>query len=425
MTGLEELNRMVLLCRDYVADELSDAEICHAFRNVKVLCVSDADNLSTNAGQTALATLVSLISRMGMQVSLEVPDVPVLFCQTPFTGSGLRTALLAASAKLVSCSKIDMVSGADFDVVFVLGNTRFSPEGAHGWRLAGTEWSGEITPLGAKTAPWSTNWAVGAMVSAALGASEAFKFVIRGLPLRSRGDMIFFESSTACNWTFGECPIPESTLDIGTVDFISAGAISQSAIYVLARLPGLELAGRIFDDDFTAPSNLNRNLLSLTSDVGAAKVKVVAHRCGALRITPIFSRYTKQIVCDQIASRVLVGVDDIPSRWEVQRQWPDWLAVGGTSHFNVSSSSHRPGHACAGCLHPLDDDGMDVRIPTVSFVSFWAGLSMAVRLLREALNRPYGIERQHLWITPLRMDMPHAAMWLPIAVQARCPVRCS
>jgi hypothetical protein len=87
----------------------------------------------------------------------------------------------------------------------------------------------------------------------------------------------------------------------------------------------------------------------------------------------------------------------------VQRQAPDWVVVGGTSHFNVSSSSHRPAEPCAGCLHPINDGVVNV-IPTVSFVSFWAGLATAVRILREALSLPYDPTRQHLSITPLRMD---------------------
>jgi hypothetical protein len=74
-------------------------------------------------------------------------------------------------------------------------------------------------------------------------------------------------------------------------------------------------------------------------------------------------------------------------------------------------------------LHPVDDvDGGAV--PTISFVSFWAGLATAVRLLRKCVGQEYGRDRQHLWLTPLRLDQPHAAMWLPVAPTPNCPVRC-
>jgi len=425
MTPVEELDRMVRLCRDYVADDVTDSEIYRSFKTTRILCVSDVRNLSSHAGQTALSTLVSLVSRMGMQVTLDTPQTPILFIQEPFSGIDLKTALTNASSRLVSCATIDAAPRIDRDLVFVLGDTEFPDLEDQCWRLTGTEWSGAINKLRpAAATPWSTRWPVGAMVSAALGAAEAFKFAIRRLPLRSQRDQVFFEKSPSCRWTFGECPIIEGNVSIGSVDFISAGAISQAAIYALTRFPGLELSGRIFDRDLTGGSNLNRNMLSLATDVGVAKVQVVADRCGAFRIEPVLSRFTRGTLSEQLAPRVLVGVDDIPSRWDVQHEGPDWLAVSGTSHFNVSSSSHRSDQACAGCLHPEADDGIGNPIPTVSFVSFWAGLSMAVRLVREALNCPYPRERQHLWLTPLRMDLSHAAMWLPVAARPDCPVGC-
>jgi hypothetical protein len=160
--------------------------------------------------------------------------------------------------------------------------------------------------------------------------------------------------------------------------------------------------------------------------VGAKKVSVVAQRCGMkLRLEPVPNRFTdKSAIVRRLAPRVLVGVDDIPSRWEAQRSAPGWLAVSGTSHFSVSSSAHSPNEACCGCLHPVDDPAGANPIPTVSFVSFWAGLVMAVRLVREALASPYSRNRQHLWLTPLRMDQPHAGMWSPVALRLDCPVPC-
>jgi hypothetical protein len=167
-------------------------------------------------------------------------------------------------------------------------------------------------------------------------------------------------------------------------------------------------------------------MLSVVADVGISKVQVVARRCGTkLQIDPVPNRFIgKSLEVRELARRVLVGVDDIPSRWEAQRHAPNWVAVSGTSHFSVSSSAHSPGEPCSGCLHPVDDPAGENPIPTVSFVSFWAGLAMAVRLLREALASPYSPDRQHLWLTPLRMDQPRAAMWLPVAPRRDCPVHC-
>jgi hypothetical protein len=417
-----------LLCRDHVVNELSDEEICWGFQSLRVFCVSDVRNLSSHAGQTALITLVSLLSRMGMQVGLNVPNSAILLPQPPLSGSSVCETLIASSETLVTGATVSHESNFDPDLIFVLGDAKISNGHAPCWRLNGGDWYGSLALDGAEPAHvWIAGWPIGSMVSAALAAGEAFKFAMRRLPLRSVADRIFFEMSPSCSWNFDAVPIPERGLHFGEVDIISAGAISQAALYALMRLPKAQMSGRIFDDDLTGPSNLNRNMLTLGTDVGSKKVVVVTQRCNAkLRLEAIPERFAGKVSeVGGLAPRVLVGVDDIPSRWQVQRCTPGWLAVGGTSHFSVSSSSHKPDEPCCGCLHPTDEPVGANAIPTVSFVSFWAGLVLAVRLIRESLRIPYSPDRQHLWLTPLRMDQPYAGMWLPVAPRRDCPVKCS
>jgi hypothetical protein len=426
MIAREALSRTVLLCRDYVIDELSEEDICQVFESVHVLCVADRRNLSSRSGQAAFMTLVSLLSRMGMQIGLRVADVPLLLPEPLMQGVGITDALIASSGNLMPGATVHCDSPFTPDLVFVLGDTSIGRENVSYWRLSGSDWLGSLALV--ETADgWSSDWTVGAMVSAALAANEAFKFVMRRLPMRNEAASIFLEASPCCQFTFGAAALPAGGIDLGRVDLVSAGAISQAALYALLNLPNVRMAGRIFDDDVTSVSNLNRNMLTLASDVGIAKVLTVAERCGAkLRFEPVADRFLGNGVDrDRLASRVLVGVDDIPSRWIVQRHAPNWVGVSGTSHFSISSSAHEVGEPCCGCLHPVDDAGRADPIPTISFISFWAGLGMAVRLVREALRNPYPRNRQHLWMTPLRMDHPHAAMWLPVAPRRDCPVRCS
>jgi hypothetical protein len=425
MSALEELSRMILLCRDYACDELSDLEILNRFQSVRVLCTSDEHNLLSHAGQTALTTLVALLSRMGMQVQLKIPEVPLLQLQPPLRGNFLKEALLASSESLITGAIVQSSPHSTPDLVFVLGDTRIKAPGCPYWRLSGSDWRGSLSFEEHSSVPkWNGDWPVGAMVSAALAANEAFKYAMRQLPLRSKNQSVYFEASQSCQFDFGSVPVRGDFLDLGAVDVISAGAISQAALYVLVRIPSLTMRGRVFDDDLTGSSNQNRNMLTLSRDVGAFKVEVVAERCAhRLKLQPVPIRYSATDAGTNLAPRVLVGVDDIPSRWEVQRQAPGLVLVSGTSHFNVSSSAHSLGEPCCGCLHPIDDPGTGA-IPTVSFVSFWAGLVMAVRLLREALMCPYPAKQQHLWLTPLRMDQPRAAIWLPVAPRTDCPVGC-
>lgn len=253
---------------------------------------------------------------------------------------------------------------------------------------------------------------------------------MRRLSLRNADDRVFFLPASFSHFDFGRIPVPGpegKKIDLGSVDVISAGAISQAALFALSRVPQISMCGQSFDDDETGSTNLNRNMLSIARDVGVAKVDVVMKKCRpAIQLRPIPSRFIgESSATSALAPKVLVGVDDIPSRWTVQKLVRRWLAVSGTSHFSVSSSEHRPEQPCCGCLHPVDDPTGANPIPTVSFVSFWAGLAMAVRLLRDALGRPYSDDRQHLWMTPLRMDLPHAAIWLPVASRRDCPIGCT
>lgn len=428
---MDALNRMILLCRDYVAGELSDDEIARAFYQLRVLCMVDPANLSCHSAQTALVTLVSLLSRMGMQVELGIPEVALRGAQPPFDGSEIRTALISASTRLMPHATITSAADGNVaDIVFSLGSSEVVDCGsAPVWRMSGADWSGFIHSAGGDPTPmWTTEWPIGGMVSAVLAANEAFKFAMRRLPLRQKSDEIFFKLATACAWDFDALSLPANgSIDLGSVDFISAGAITQAVLYVLARLPGVKMQGRVLDDDSTALSNLNRNMLTMLEDVDVPKVDVIVSRCrGHFPLDPVAQRFEPSRGTKiQLAPRVIVGVDDIPSRWAVQREAPGWVGVGGTSHFSISSSSHGSGEPCSGCLHPLDDPDQRNPIPTVSFVSFWAGLSTAVRLIREALGSTYPAEQQHLWLTPLRLDQRHAAIWSPVPPLRNCPVPCA
>ena len=104
-----------------------------------------------------------------------------------------------------------------------------------------------------------------------------------------------------------------------------------------------------------------------------------------LTIEPVPKRYECRELRSilPLAKAVLVGVDDIPTRWLVQRADPDWLGIGAATTASAMASLPRPGPRVRGVpLHPADDPG-DAPIPTVAFVSFWTGLLTAGYFLRQ------------------------------------------
>jgi molybdopterin/thiamine biosynthesis adenylyltransferase len=177
-------------------------------------------------------------------------------------------------------------------------------------------------------------------------------------------------------------PEPRGNPSLGRLDVISAGAITHGMLFALLRVPGVDAALRVFDDDEFDWPNLNRYLLGRRSSRGENKAMLLAANShGDLRIEAVPRRYDDNLATRaQLADRVAIGVDDIPSRWRAQRHAPGAVVVGATSHFEVVVSEHFPGTACAGCLYP-DGAGDGRPIPTVSFVSAFAGILQAYRLL--------------------------------------------
>lgn len=430
MNAWECLSRTILLCRDYVRPTFSDEEVLQRLQSLRILCVSDLRNLSSHSGQVGIVTLVSLLSRMGMQVCLSIPDTELLYAATPLSGASVREVLLSSSGKLIPGANVTQGADSDVDLVFALGDSTVENGRAPLWRLTASDWGGDLA-LDGELEPrrFVGEWPVGAMVSAALAAGEAFKLAMRGMPLEGAYAQELFEACRSCHCEFGVVPIAAEGIDLGVVDIISGGAITQATLFALLRLPRARLRGRIFDDDETEPPNLNRNMLTLVEDVGTSKVGVVEQRSSPnFSIRGIAERFPeKSAELETLAERVVVGVDHIPSRWEVQRRSAGLVVVGATSHFNVSSSCHAPDEPCCGCLHPVDEpDGqIMIPIPTVSFVSFWAGLVTAVRLIRGCLGKRWPPTRQQLWLSPLRMDRPLGAWWMPVAPSKNCPVQCS
>lgn len=312
------------------------------------------------------------------------------------------------------------------DLVFVFGDTPYVCFGEPAWRVVGESWVGQILPIQCVGLSWNGRWPIGSMAAATLASAEVFKAVVRRLqPESDKLENLLASLTPNASWDFGShCPVPEN-VEVGFCDFVSAGAINQALLFALVRLPGVVIKGRVFDDDITDHTNLNRNMLTRRSDVGRGKERIVSSLVGE-SVMGISERVTENTFrrLAPLANSVLVGTDDIPSRWEVQKAFQGWVGIGGTSHFGVLTSSHMAGQPCGGCLHWKDDLVANGPIPSVSFISFWAGLSLMVRLLRERIGYGYGPKQQAMWLVPLRMDEQHAAMWSPVAPRTDCPVGC-
>jgi hypothetical protein len=424
MTIREALDRTLLLMRDEVHATVSDDELIAALTGLRVALIADAANIASHSAQTAFATAAMLMARSGHRVHLMCPPAALAGPQPPLGRGELVEELVRAGADLLPGYAFTAGAPAGkFDIAIALGDSPISVRAARHIRLNASPWSGYLgdeSVMGTWDGVW---WPLGGMAVAGLAAAEAFKTSMRKLAHAARNpsrmQTVF---APASNVTFALAP--EGTpfvRQLGRFDCVSGGAIVNAILYALARVPGVEGRARIIEPDTADLSNLNRYMLLLRSRLKTPKSHdLAAVLAGSgLTIVPVPSRYEPSELGSllPLAASVLVGVDDIPTRWLVQRAGPGWLGVGATTHWSAMASFHTDGLGCAECLHPVDDPG-NAPIPTVAFVSFWAGLLTASYFLRHHAGKPAPIGEQHVYLTALRSEHPS---WAVVPPRPGCP----
>lgn len=426
------LARTVLLLRDHIRDEVPGAIIADALASVRVVIGADGANGRSQEAQHAITTTALLAARSGARVAIEVPDtLPLLGPHAPLRGDRFAPSLRDALADLIPGVTDERTNETDFDVVALIGDTRWQGRAERVLRLQCDAWSGAMESRGDGARWISTGSPFGALAAGGLVAGEMFKSAAQRLRAFAR-DVVEFDAlfapthSAIVRLAPRDAPPPRRSL--GCFDLISAGAIIQSALYALGRIEGVEGDARLVEQERYELSNLNRYALLLASRLNEAKAIDVARWAesgglGGLRIQATVARYDDRLAAAMSPSSpaVLVGVDDIPTRWVAQAQRPSWLGVGATSHHLSVASYHTDLLGCARCLHPRDDP-TTAPIPTAAFISHWAGLWLAAMFARHRSGIPTEVVEQAVFMTPLRAESPVGAWFSPVARRSGCPV---
>lgn len=455
----QALDRTLRLMRDDLAPEVSDEALLAALTAPRVLVAADAANLASPAAQTALAATTLLVLRAGASVVVSAPDVTPAGPQPPLAAGPLVTALVDAGDDLiegVTCRALALDRDARddrFDIVVLVGDTHgpaLAETPALVIRLGATATAAHVTTTERSATPTAaplctgTRWDAalgvpfGALAAAGIAAGEVYKLAMRSLAAWALAPEMFGQLFGVSHETHLSLdPANEvdadalaALADFGAIDAVSGGAIIQAALFVLARVPKVRADLRVIEPDTSDATNLNRYALLRRSALGAPKAEALAAMSaagilGGVRVTPVVARYDRATpaALGGLANAVLVGVDHIPTRWAAQKARPTWLAVGATSHYSAMSSDHARFTPCVWCLHPADEPDVGP-IPTVAFVSHWAGLLLTWRLARYRLGLPVDTTRQYDFFTPLRSDFP-AALWRsPVAPRLDCPNAC-
>jgi hypothetical protein len=373
----------------------------------------------------ALITAFSLIARMGIGVELAIADVGVIDLVAPLRRPTLGDALVDLGSDLVPGATVRTGHGK-VDLTIAFGDTPCRDEPA--LRIFADDLSCTTVDGSQPVARIAADWPLGAFAAAAVAA-----------PIALQAALPQIEAATGLRPTTKPRPspgppvrldlhelfpgLPTTARRAGRLDLVSGGAITNTVLYVLLRLPGFSAIARVIEAQETDRSNVNRYMLLRASQQGIAKTRQLeAASSKAMPITGVGRLFTKETrhQLAPLAERVLVGVDDVEARWWVQQEWPQWLCVAATQATIAETTTHRPGRPCAACLH-ADPLPPGETIPTISFVSFWAGLLQACELLSN-LEREQPSRRVMLW--PFALGGPAWSHVTALRASERCPIAC-
>lgn len=263
------------------------------------------------------------------------------------------------------------------------------------------------------------------MAAAAIAAAEAFKYSMQ----RLRPYALSFEAFDERFQIFTDHVVrlaPEDTAfadNLGSVDVVSAGAVTNASLFALLRIPGVRGAVRIIEPQSYEDTNHNRCMLMASDSSGRQKAMDMSrYSTASLPVRPIAATFQDALAAgglERLAPHIIVGVDDIPTRWDVQSVAPNWVGIGATTHWSAMSSFHVQGGPCARCLHPHNGDDGILAAPTISFVSFWSGLWTAAYLMRDLAGALRTAEQ--VFITPTALHGKHGIWKTGVAKHRSCP----
>jgi ThiF family len=424
VTSVPALDRTIALFKGDLFPTLDSDLLARELSVSRVLLGANSDNVESPAAQTALVTAFLAVAQCGLRIHLDIPNVAIAGPQPPLRGTRLRDALVDLAADLITPVSLEP---APPEILQVLVGDSPAPTGGAVLRIGGGPWRAELR-LGrdAHVEPFVGAEPLGAVLAGIAAAAEVMR--VTAGAIRDRHELgvagVFdLDGPREVELDLPPHALP-AMLDLGAVDFISAGAITNACLFVLLRVPGLAAAFRVFDADRGEETNLNRYALLRRSGLGRPKVEILAgYAWSGLDISPHEMRLEADTATavGSLAASIVCGVDDIPSRWLAQTMGPQWLCVGGTSHFTTLVSEHVAGMPCAGCLHPEDDPEAPAELPTISFTSLLAGALQAHRLLAHATG---AAPADPVLGASFNLRAPYSLEEIGLAARLDCPVRC-
>lgn len=308
-----------------------------------------ADVAGSVGGQTALLTAVNL-ARRTMLGGVRVLGCPDSAIRTPLHRGTLTDAVTALGG----------VHGAGRDTgaqLLVIGAPGSPAEFSGGLRITWDGWAGGVVPasMSGRLAE-EGNMALGPVVAAAIGVSEAFQAAISETPAagRRRAGLSLWRPDT--DWTLPDARGPRLAWLPSRLWLIGLGNLGQAFLWCLGSLPYAmpsEVMLTLQDDDDVQPSNDSTSVLTSAAVFGMPKTRMAAawaERIGfRTRLLECrFGAWTRRCDFTGDPAVALCGVDNADSRMDLEdigfsSVFEAGLGAGAQGYLNLTTHSFPAG----------------------------------------------------------------------------------
>lgn len=357
------------------------------------LIISD-ELLRTYRGQHMLVASVNLLIRSGLNIDVFLPEhnvTPEL--SIPLIEGNLGSGLKRLSLKINPNSSLQVnPEPREYEVALVIG--KGLPIKAHHYIFINAYgWLSSVGEDGRISEYFEGNLGnpIGPVIAACYGSVEIFKVLLNKIA-EGRFKLIRSLTFSALNYeinpTHWHNPQLPGKIRLNAC-LIGAGAIGMAIAYTLASLPTLSGNLTVIDPEEVEVSNLNRYSLATIEDLGIPKVDVIKRKLGdKLRINACKGAY--QEFRRSKTPLVIVSVDNVKTRHEVQLDFPRVILNGGmfAGSFTISRHDDFLNKACLGCLYPASSEvSAEHLYPAASFPSMFAGALLGAEILKEQVMK--------------------------------------
>jgi len=398
---IEDFYSRTLLFVKTLNPAIANGAILDQFRSGNIAIVATEAVLMKPNGQFMAAMTVNLLSRLCPNLTLVIPESVPSVVDIPLLEQGFfADALVKMAYSINPFAEIALnpIKSSRYAAILAVsdGPKNIPPTvtiNSDGW-ISYVDTNGNSL----KWVSENSN-PVGAYTSACLGVTEVFKRLLYRLTKKESfstlpvGNLVFSSLDYGFgNRPFLNPPLP-SCIRLGSLHFISMGALNSAVLYTLCSLGNVSGDLTFVEPQNAEVSNLNRYvILSARDCLEKAKKVTVADQIASAYFQDIEAhdidfRTYRSTRRERTMDLAIVGVDNNEGRWEVQMDLPNLLICGGTERAQVTVSCHDDVSvkACAGCVYfDTIQQGLSTAqpIPTISFVSALCGVLMAAEVLK-------------------------------------------